>query len=203
MERPDLIGLHIVDPQLVVRLVVSQHHLIVLEIDGFAPDVIAEELVDGCLGAQIPEVHCLIPPSSSQHVVIVGLPLDAEDSIVVVAQVPSLELLRLPLVEQAAVDLAQLAREGIMGSLGTYLACLQHLVVLLGYRYTFLEKRSCLEVACQYSNDPSEWVARKACRSSLLGFMANPVTGERSWLLRTYCVFSVWERCYFGWMTQP
>ncbi len=113
---------------------------------------------------------------------------------------PSLELLCLSLVEQAAVDLAQLTREGIMSSLGTYLASLQHLAVLLGCRYTFLEKRSCLEVACQYSRDPSEWVARKACLSSLLGFIANPVTGERSWLLRTNCVFSNWRPSYSGWM---
>ena len=87
-----------------------------------------------------------------------------------------------------------------MSPLGADLACLKHLAVLIGHLITFLEKRSCLEVACQYSKDPSECVARKACLSFSLGFMANPVTGERSWLLRTYCVFSDWEKGYFGWM---
>lgn len=143
-------------------------------------------------------MHGPVPSPSCQNVAIVWLPLDAEDSVVVVAQVPSLELLRLSLVEQPAVDLPQLTREGVVSSLRADLARLKHLVVLFRCRCTFLEKRSCLEVACQYYREPSECVARKACLSSLLGFMANPVTGEGSWLLRTNWVFSDWRGGYFG-----
>ena len=145
-------------------------------------------------------MNCLIPSSSSQYVVIIWLPFYTEYSVIMVAEMSCLKLLCFSLVKKTVVNLSQFTREGIMSSLGTNLACLEHFVMLLGYQFTFLEKRSCLEVACQYSRDPSEWVARKACLSSLLGFMANPVTGERSWLLSTYCVFSDWRRCYSGWM---
>jgi hypothetical protein len=116
-------------------------------------------------------MHGSIPPPCSQHVIIIRLPFNAENSIVMIPQMSSLELLRLSLVEQTAVNSAQLAREGIVRSQGTDFASLEH---------TFLEKRSCLEVACQYSNEPSECVARKECLSSLLGFIASPVTGEAS-----------------------
>lgn len=102
-----------------------------------------------------------------------------------VTQMPSFKLLCFSLVEESAVDLAKLAREGIVSSFRADLAGLKHLIVLNLYLCTFLEKRSCLEVACQYSREPSECVARNACLSSLFGFMASPVTGEGSWLLRT------------------
>jgi hypothetical protein len=125
-------------------------------------------------------MHGSIPSPCSQHVIIIRLPFNAENSIVMIPQMSSLELLRLSLVEQTAVNSAQLAREGIVRSQGTDFASLEHFAMLFRYENTFLEKRSCLEVACQYSNEPSECVARKECLSSLLGFIASPVTGEAS-----------------------
>ena len=51
---------------------------------------------------------------------------------------------------------------------------------------TFFEKRSWLDVACQYCRVPYEWVAMRACRSWVLFWLlARPVTGDRSSSLRT------------------
>lgn len=88
-------------------------------------------------------MHGPVPSPSCQNVAIVWLPLDAEDSVVVVAQVPSLELLRLSLVEQPAVDLPQLTREGVVSSLRADLARLKHLVVLPGEEEL---PRSCMPI---------------------------------------------------------
>lgn len=46
MNGPDLIRLHVINPQLMLRLVVPQNHLLILEVDCLSPDIVPEELVD-------------------------------------------------------------------------------------------------------------------------------------------------------------
>ena len=59
---------------------------------------------------------------------------------------------------------------------------------MLDDKCTFFEKRSWLEVACQYSKVPSECVAINAClKLVVLGLLDNPVTGEWSPPFSTNC----------------
>ena len=200
VDGPDLVCFRVVVPDWIFGLVVAQQYLVVFEVDGLAADVVPEQLLDGGLDADVPEVDGAVPAAAQQDVRVVRVPLEAEDAVLVVAQVPSFQLGRFSFVEVAHQDLSEFSREGVVASSWADLAGLQHLLVLDRISLTFFWKRSWREVACQYSRVPSECVAMKACRRlSLLGLKASPVTGEWSVPLSTYCTFSVSTIPYSGW----
>jgi hypothetical protein len=45
MDGPDLVRLHVVDAERVLRLVVSQQHFVLADVDSLAADVVSEELL--------------------------------------------------------------------------------------------------------------------------------------------------------------
>ena len=123
-------------------LVVAEKNFVSLEIYGLAANVVAVDLVDGSLYPEIPEVHGLVPSSAQQDVVVGWIPLKAKNSVVVFAEMTSLHLSRLPLVQLPESNPADLPRKSIVRSLRTYLARLQHLVVLSKTTATFFENSS-------------------------------------------------------------
>lgn len=200
MDGSDLVCLCIVYSDWIFGLVVAKQDLVVLEVYGLASDVVPEELFDGSFDADVPEVDCSVPAATQEYVRVIGIPLEAKYSVLVVAEMPGFELRCLSLVEMADQDLAELSCEGVVAASGADLASLQHFLILDSLFVTFLWKRSWREVACQYSSVPSEWVAMQAClKLSLFGLKARPVTGELSFPLSTYCTFSVSREAYSGW----
>ena len=136
-------------------------------------------------------MDCAVPAAAEQDVVIEGIPLKAENSVLVRSQMPAFQVVGFSLVKLSHQHSAQLSSEGVVTASGTDFASLQHFVVLNCEKDTFFWKRSWREVACQYSRVPSECVAMNALRKFyLLGLLAKPVTGELSDPIRTYCTFS-------------
>ena len=122
--------------------VIAQEDFVSLEVNGLTADVVAVDLMDGSLDPEVPEVYRLVPSSAKQDVVVGWVPLKAKNSVVVFAEMASLHLSRLPLVQLPESNPADLPRESIVRSLRTYLARLQHLVVLSYTTTTFFENSS-------------------------------------------------------------
>lgn len=145
-----LICFCVVDSEGVVRLVVSQKDKMTFEVDSLPTHVVTENLPDWSFHSYVPEINTAVPSPACHYVVIFRVPFQAEDSVVMLSQVTSFNLLRFSLVEQTESYPTMLSWKSVMSSFRADFACLKHFVILSRPGDTFLEKRSCPEVACQY-----------------------------------------------------
>ena len=128
-------------------------------------------------------------------------------------QMSVLHLNRVTFIEMSKQNFTLLPPKRIIGPLRVDFASLDHGRILSFVGCTFLVKRICLEVACQYSRVPYECVTISAWRMLVLfGLWANPVTGEWSSLFNinwTLCLkiltFSDWVIQFWQarWSNQP
>lgn len=70
----DLVTLHVVNTKGVFRFVTSYQYLVVSKVNSLASDVGSEDLLDGCLNADVPKVHSPVPSSTQQHIGVIGIP---------------------------------------------------------------------------------------------------------------------------------